>query len=138
MLITIYPYLSFPFSEKVLKSISKRKYKFLAKSNLLYTNQFGFRTYKSTIGAVSMLVGDIVEAFEDGSCVTHCDLSNAFDYVNHHRLEGLFGLWSRLHILAPPIHHVHQRSYYYLLPDTSVLYASDTSLMCVLTENQIF
>lgn len=59
--------------------------KFLEKNKIVSRVQFGFRKGKATIDAVESLVSDVIQAFED-KCfaqVTFCDLSKAFDCVNH-------------------------------------------------------
>ena len=58
------------------------------KYNLFTPSQFGFRPGKSTELAVESVVKNILRAFEDKQCVslTLCDLTSAFDCVNHFTL----------------------------------------------------
>ena len=87
-----------PIFGKIFEAILKPKIcNFLEKNNLLNPNQFGFRAGMSASGAVLRLVDGIVEGFEEGrhAAVTLCDLSKAFDCVDHQRLltklESFFG-----------------------------------------------
>jgi Reverse transcriptase (RNA-dependent DNA polymerase) len=74
---------------KLIEIIVKvRLIKFLNKYDILHKRQFGFREGESTVGALTALIGDIVEGFEGGrsTAATLCDLSKAFDCVSHHIL----------------------------------------------------
>lgn len=53
--------------------------------NLFSGCQFGYRSGKSTIQAVDNLIQELLRAFEKGNLaqITLCDLSSAFDTVNH-------------------------------------------------------
>ncbi|XP_039297360.1 uncharacterized protein LOC120354362 [Nilaparvata lugens] len=54
-------------------------------NNLFSSVQHGFRRSKSTVTAVSKLVGDILDFFEEGDSVALAlaDLSKAFEFVPH-------------------------------------------------------
>jgi hypothetical protein len=58
---------------------------FLEQNNFLSNVQYGFRRGRATVDAVESLVSDIISAFENRSFaqVTFCDLSKAFDCVDH-------------------------------------------------------
>lgn len=77
------------FLEFILKP---RTAKFLVWNNLLNLNQLGIRSVKSSVGAISKLIRDIVRGIEKGNCValTLCDLSSVFDCVDLHRFLEMF------------------------------------------------
>lgn len=61
---------------------------FLERFKILKDNQFGFRQHRSTADAIQSFVDRAVEHLENGECPAgiFCDLSRAFDCVNHKRL----------------------------------------------------
>lgn len=61
---------------------------YLEKNNYLNSSQFGFRRNKCTIDAVDAMIKDVIKAFEnkDFAQATLCDLSKAFDCVDHNKL----------------------------------------------------
>ena len=74
--------------------------KYLKDQNILYNNQFGFRTGHSTEHAIAQLVDQIYEAFEKNKYTlgVFIDLSKAFDTIHHlvllRKLE-LYGITDR-------------------------------------------
>lgn len=79
--ISILPVLSKVF-EKIIKN---QLCKYLESHNIISGRQFGFRSGFNTTGAVSELVNYVLKVFEDQSIAmaTLCDLSKAFDCVDH-------------------------------------------------------
>jgi hypothetical protein len=73
------------FSKLLERLMYNRILSFIDKHNLLYSNQFGFRTKHSTSLALSILVDQITTSFtEQKSTVgVFLDFSKAFDTVNH-------------------------------------------------------
>lgn len=75
-----------PVVSKVFEFILRDQlYNYLEKNNLFMSNQFGFRSGKSTTLAILNLMEHISEAFEEGHYMEtmFCDLSKAFDCVSH-------------------------------------------------------
>lgn len=71
---------------KIFEKIIKYKMEvFLDSCSILSDNQFGFRCNKSTNNAISTLVSDIYNNFENKkfSAAVFLDLAKAFDTVNH-------------------------------------------------------
>ena len=63
----------------------KRLYKYLTKSNILYTYQFGFRKNHSTTHALIEITDYIKESVNNKKlvCGIFLDLTKAFDTVDH-------------------------------------------------------
>ena len=66
------------------KVVHKRLYSFLMKHDILYRNQFGFRSKHSTVDAVTKFTSDVLKSLDRKQ---HClgvflDLSKAFDTIN--------------------------------------------------------
>ena len=70
------------------KIIFKRLYSFLEKYSILSENQFGFRPKHSTIDAIIQFTNHITEGFKnkETSIGLFCDLSKAFDTIDHNLL----------------------------------------------------
>lgn len=76
------------FSKIFEKVINFRLVNYFESNRLFYNNQFGFRKNVGTLAALTHLVNDVSEAL-DGSWATagiFCDLSRAFDCVDHNVL----------------------------------------------------
>ena len=73
------------FSKLLEKLVCSRLLDFLEKKNVLYDNQFGFRTKYSTDYAILSIIDKIQTAIDDRdfSCGIFLDFSKAFDTVNH-------------------------------------------------------
>ena len=73
------------FSKIFEKIIFNRLYKFLENHDIIDPLQFGFRPKHSTIDAISLLVKDILQSLDkkDYTIGVFCDLSKAFDTINH-------------------------------------------------------
>lgn len=76
------------FSKIIEYIVYEQVYAFLDQHNMLSNCQYGFRRGMATVDAVENLVSDITQAFEGRSFaqVTFCDLSKAFDCVDHNDL----------------------------------------------------
>jgi hypothetical protein len=75
-----------PTIGKILESVVKSQVcLYFDRFSLLSKSQFGYRTGRSTTDAVDVLVRRVIETFEAGGFarVTACDLSKAFDRVDH-------------------------------------------------------
>ncbi|XP_054287551.1 uncharacterized protein LOC129003286 [Macrosteles quadrilineatus] len=78
-----------PVIAKVFETIMKRQLvDYLERNSLLASSQHGFRRGRSTISAVSELIGEVLDTFEDkgSAALVLADLSKAFDTVNHKML----------------------------------------------------
>ena len=73
------------FAKIFEKILLKQLYNYFDNMNLFSNSQNGFRKGKSTVTAINQLLLRIVQGFEDGDYVAclFCDLSKAFDCVNH-------------------------------------------------------
>ncbi|KAI5730873.1 hypothetical protein M8J77_001248 [Diaphorina citri] len=73
------------FSKLLEKLVSYRLYCYLESHNLLIDQQYGFRAGKSTSDAVSSFLHQLDEMVSSGLHVlgVFCDLSKAFDFVDH-------------------------------------------------------
>jgi hypothetical protein len=78
------------FSKIYEKVVFNRLTNFLEKNNILVDEQHGFRKYKSTETAIFEYIGQITNALSQGKYAAGilCDLSKAFDSVNHEILLG--------------------------------------------------
>lgn len=75
-----------PTISKIFETVIKtRLINFFENKNILATNQHGYRTKKSTTTALTNVVLQIYEAFDNREYaqIAFCDLSKAFDSVNH-------------------------------------------------------
>ena len=65
--------------------VQKRLYSFIAKHEILYDGQYGFRSKRSTIDALPEFVANVLPALDNGgNCLAVClDLSKAFDTIQH-------------------------------------------------------
>lgn len=76
------------FSKIFEKVVAKRLLHYFEENNVFFENQFGFRRGRNTTMAINEFVESIMKAV-DGSQYTvgvFCDLSKAFDCVNHELL----------------------------------------------------
>ena len=79
--------------DKIIEKIMcNRIYKFLDKSNIIYSLQFGFRQHYSTSHALLNLTEAIMKALDDGNVASgiFVDLHKAFDTVDHSILLSKF------------------------------------------------
>jgi len=76
------------FSKVFEKVICKRLYCHINTNKILATEQYGFRSNCSTETAAYNLINNIIEALNSNKWVggIFCDLTKAFDYVNHNIL----------------------------------------------------
>lgn len=75
-----------PVFGKLLEVVVRSRIsKFFEGNNILNPSQYGFRRNFSAVQAVSAVVKDVVEGFEEGkfTAVALCDLSKAFDCISH-------------------------------------------------------
>lgn len=74
-------------------AIKNRIYSYIEKVGILCTEQYGYRKNKSTVIAMVNLIEDVTTAFNERerALLTCCDLTKAFDCVDHHIL--LEKLW---------------------------------------------
>ena len=72
-------------SKLLEKCMYTRLYKFIAKNNIFYNKQYGFRNKHSCEQAIQNLYGHILQNKEDGIQTTavFLDLSKAFDTISH-------------------------------------------------------
>lgn len=78
-----------PVLSKVLESVIYYQVcDYLEGYNILSPTQFGFRKGKSTVQAIDSLIKKVLSAYENKqhAMATFCDLSKAFDCVEHHSL----------------------------------------------------
>ena len=76
------------FSKILEKTIYKRFYSYLIRNEILCEEQFGFRQKVSTSNAIYKLINSILLPLEKNNFVggLFCDISKAFDCVNHELL----------------------------------------------------
>ena len=76
------------FSKVFEKVICKRLYCHINTNKILASEQYGFRSNCSTETAAYNLINNIIEALNSNKWVVgiFCDLTKAFDYVNHNIL----------------------------------------------------
>lgn len=75
-----------PIFSKILEAVVKSQlYEYFVSNNLFSSSQFGFRAGLSTIDAVERVVDEALRGFEGRGITgaTLCDLSKAFDTVDH-------------------------------------------------------
>ena len=73
------------FSKIFEKVIYNRLYEHVTRHKVLTKEQYGFRSNYSTENAIFHLINNILNALENRQLVggIFCELSKAFDYVNH-------------------------------------------------------
>ena len=73
------------FSKVVEAALKNRITDHFERNGLFSASQYGFRSGRSTTDAIAEFVDDVVECFENGEYMmtTFCDLSKAFDCVQH-------------------------------------------------------
>ena len=73
------------YSKIIEKVIYKQVYNYLTKYSILNNAQYGFRSGKSTTGAILRLLSFIYPSLDRGDSVisVFLDFSKAFDSVNH-------------------------------------------------------
>ena len=74
-----------PFSKVLERQVYNQLYSFIAKHQILYKYQFGFRKGYSTEQAILEITDNLKLATDKGqiTCGLLLDLSKAFDTVNH-------------------------------------------------------
>ena len=67
------------------KVVHRRRYSFITKHEILYDGQYGFRSKRSTIDALTEFVANVLPTLDNGgNCVAvYLDLSKAFDTMKH-------------------------------------------------------
>lgn len=72
-------------SKIIEKLVKKRLIGFLSKNNILVDCQFGFQANKSTNDAIFVFLENLYSGLNDGevAAAVFCDISKAFDCVNH-------------------------------------------------------
>ena len=104
----------------------KRVIKYIDKHNILYNQQFGFRSQHSTTQATLLITDKIQKAIDDGlvSCGIFLDLRKAFDTINHqilisklehYGIRGIANDWFRSYL--------HNRQQFVCIGDTTSDYS---------------
>ena len=92
------------FAKLFEKIIYSRLYDYLAKKNILYDNQYGFRKSHSCSHALNYSVSEIQKYLENDKHVIgiYIDLSKAFDTIEHTKLLqklNIYGIRGNVHAL---------------------------------------
>ena len=98
------------FHVKKIKTLTySRVTKFVKDCNILYDQQYGFRSKQSTQHAILDIVNTILQNMDNGkfSCGVFIDLKKAFDTVNHeillaklenYGIRGVINSWFRSYL----------------------------------------
>ena len=114
--------ISSSFSKFFEQAFLGRLQKFLDNHNVLSKYQHGFRNNLSTNTAMIDLYNNVVSKIEAGECPVgiFCDLSRAFDCVNHNLLiTKLFSYGCRGNSLDWVVSYLENRHQYVVIPNTN-------------------